>query len=55
MKGKAKDEASEVRVEGLRDYVLAQVNELAKPFGRDQEPQFVKGRDAENYLLTRGE
>ena len=44
-----------MRTEGLRDYVLAQVKEMAKPFGRDQEPQFVKGRDAENYLLTRGE
>jgi hypothetical protein len=55
VKGKAKDKAGEVRVESLRDNVLAQVKELAKPFGHDQEPQFVKGRDPENYLLTRGE
>jgi hypothetical protein len=34
---------------------LNQVAELAKPLGHEQEPQFVKGRDAENYLLARGE
>jgi hypothetical protein len=33
----------------------ARVGELAKPMGFEQEPQFVKGRDAENYLLSRGE
>ncbi len=53
--GKAKDKAGEVRAESLRDYVRARVGELAKPLGFEQEPQFVKGRDAENYLLSRGE
>ena len=55
VKGKAKDKAGEVRAESLRDYVRARVAELARPLGHDQEPQFVKGRDAENYLLSRGE
>ena len=55
VKGKAKDKAGEVRAESLRDYVRARVGELARPLGREQEPQFVKGRDAENYLLSRGE
>ncbi len=53
VKGAAKDKAGEIRAEGLRDYVLARVKELAKPFGRDQEPQFVKGRDAQDYVLAR--
>jgi WD40 repeat protein len=51
--GKAKNKAGEVRVETLRDYVRARVHELAKPFGRDQEVQFVKGRDAQDYMLAR--
>ncbi len=51
--GKAKDKAGEVRAESLRDYVRARVRELAKPFGRDQEVQFVKGRDAQDYVLAR--
>ncbi len=53
IKGAAKDKAGEVRAESLRDYVRARVHELATPLGFDQEPQFVKGRDAENYLLAR--
>jgi uncharacterized caspase-like protein len=51
--GKAKNKAGEVRVETLRDYVRARVHELAKPFGQDQEVQFVKGRDAQDYMLAR--
>jgi uncharacterized caspase-like protein len=53
--GAAKNKAGEVRAESLRDYVRTRVSELAKPMGFEQEPQFVKGRDAENYLLSRGE
>jgi len=51
--GKAKDKAGQVRVEGLRDYVRARVHELAKQLGSDQEPQFVEGRDAQDYVLAR--
>ena len=50
--GKAKNKAGEVRAELLRDYLRARVQELAKPFGRDQEVQFVKGRDAQDYVLV---
>ncbi len=53
IEGAAKDKAGEVRAESLHDYVRTRVHELAKPLGFDQEPQFVKGRDAENYLLAR--
>jgi hypothetical protein len=51
--GAAKDKAGEVRAESLRDYVQARVKVLAKQFGFVQEPQFVKGRDAQDYVLTR--
>ncbi len=51
--GKAKNKNGEVRAEGLRDYVRARVRELAKPFGHDQDVQFVEGRDAQDYLLAR--
>jgi WD40 repeat protein len=53
VKGAAKDKAGEVRAESLRDYVRARVRELAKPLGSEQEPQFVKGRDAQDYVLAR--
>ncbi len=52
VKGAAKDKAGEVRVDGLRDYVRARVRELARPLGSEQEPQFVKGRDAQDYVLA---
>jgi len=53
VKGAAKDKAGEVRAESLRDYVQARVRALAKPLGFEQEPQFVKGRDAQDYVLAR--
>ena len=53
VEGAAKDKSGDIRAESLRDYVRTRVRELAKPLGFDQEPQFVKGRDAENYLLAR--
>jgi hypothetical protein len=33
--------------------VRARVHELAKQLGSDQEPQFVEGRDAQDYVLAR--
>jgi hypothetical protein len=42
-----------VHAESLRDYVRARVKELARPLGSEQEPQFVKGRDAQDYVLER--
>ncbi len=53
VKGAAKNKTGEIRAEGLRDYVLARVRELAKPLGFEQDPQFVEGRDAQNYVLAR--
>lgn len=36
----------------LNEYLQKRVPELAKPFQRDQNPQFFKGRDAEVYTLA---
>jgi uncharacterized caspase-like protein len=48
----AKD--GEVRVEALRDYVRDRVKTLTAELRKaSQEPQFYRGRDAENYLLAR--
>ena len=53
--GAAKDKTGEVRAEGLRDFVRRRVQELAKPLKQEQEPQYFRGRDAENSLLVRGQ
>jgi WD40 repeat protein len=37
----------------LADYTLKRVGELAKALNGEQEPQYFKGRDAEDYLLVR--
>jgi WD40 repeat protein len=37
----------------LADYVIKRVDALAKALNRDQEPQYFKGRDAEDYMLAR--
>lgn len=37
----------------LRDFLVARVRELARTLGGDQEPQYFRGRDADDYLLTR--
>ncbi|MGO9473359.1 MAG: PDZ domain-containing protein [Rhodomicrobium sp.] len=36
----------------LNAYVQARVRELAKAIGKEQDPQFFKGRDAEDYTLA---
>jgi hypothetical protein len=33
--------------------VIKRVDALAKALNRDQEPQYFKGRDAEDYMLAR--
>lgn len=38
----------------LRDFLVARVGELAKPLNHAQEPQYFRGRDAEDYVLARG-
>jgi len=53
MQGKAKAARGEVRAESLRAYLSARVKALAIQFNRPaQDPQFYRGRDAENYLLA---
>ena len=37
----------------LADYVSKRVDELARVMNARQEPQYFKGRDAEDYVLTR--
>jgi hypothetical protein len=37
----------------LADYVVKRVDQLAKSLKGEQEPQYFKGRDAEDYVLAR--
>ena len=52
--GGAADSTKSGRVDTvqLNGYLQARVPELAKPFQREQNPQFFKGRDAEVYPLA---
>jgi uncharacterized caspase-like protein len=43
----------EISTKELADYVIARVEELAKAQKAEQEPQYFKGRDAEDYVLVR--
>ena len=36
----------------LRDFLVSRVRELARPLNHDQEPQYFRGRDADNYVLV---
>ena len=49
-KGTAKRELS---TKELAEYVVKRVEELAKALRGEQEPQYFKGRDAEDYVLAR--
>jgi len=51
--GGARDGAGEVRADGLRDFVKGRVAGLAAKLAREQEPQYFRARDAENYVLAR--
>ena len=53
MNGGARDGAGEVWADGLRDFVKARVGALAAKFEREQEPQYFRARDAENFVLAR--
>ena len=50
--GAAKNSAGEVKTESLRDFLGKRVPEMAKTLKRDQEPQYFRGRDAQDYLLA---
>jgi WD40 repeat protein len=43
----------QISTKDLADYVIKRVEELAKAQKQDQEPQYFKGRDAEDYVLAR--
>jgi hypothetical protein len=46
-------ERREITTQSLADYVIKRVKELAKAQKAEQEPQYIKGRDAEDYVLAR--
>ncbi len=54
LNGAAKSAAGEVKTEGLRDFLSKRVPEMAKAQKREQEPQYFRGRDAQDYLLAVG-
>jgi Caspase domain/WD domain, G-beta repeat len=43
----------EISTKGLADYVIKRVKQLAKALDGEQEPQYFKGRDTEDYVLAR--
>ena len=51
--GGARDKVGDVRAEGLRDFLRDRVRELAAKLNQDQEPQYFRARDADNYVLAR--
>ena len=55
VEGKAKNSAGEIRAKSLHEYMQKRVRELAMKLKKDQEPQFFRGRDAEDYVLARGQ
>jgi hypothetical protein len=47
------DHKNMIRTKQLYDFVVKRVDALAKDFHMQQEPQYFKGRDAEDYVLAR--
>ena len=43
----------QVSTKDLAEYVTRRVSFLAKSLGTEQEPQFFRGRDAEDYVVVR--
>lgn len=53
LEGKGGVEARrQISTKELADYVVKRVDELAKTLQGEQEPQYFKGRDAEDYVLA---
>jgi hypothetical protein len=51
--GKAsRGDARQITTKDLAEYVAARVGELAKEIHREQEPQYFKSRDAEDFVLA---
>jgi len=42
----------QISTKELADYVIKRVDELANAQGDSQEPQYFRGRDAEDYVLA---
>jgi hypothetical protein len=42
----------QISTKELADYVIKRVEELAKAQKAEQEPQYFKGRDADDYVLA---
>ena len=54
LQGKADTGAKrQISTKELANYVLKRVDELAKSLKGEQEPQYFKGRDAEDYVLSK--
>jgi uncharacterized caspase-like protein len=51
--GAAKTPSGDVKTESLRDFLAKRVAEMAKQLKREQEPQYFRGRDAQDYVLAR--
>ena len=51
--GAAKTPSGDVKTESLRDFLTKRVREMAKQLKREQEPQYFRGRDAQDYVLAR--
>ena len=44
----------EITTKGLAEFIIKRVDELAKGMiGKKQDPQYFRGRDAEDYVLAR--
>jgi WD40 repeat protein len=52
LSGKGTQGSRQVSTKELADYVIKRVEQLAKAQNEEQEPQYFRGRDAEDYVLA---
>lgn len=50
--GAARTSSGDIKVESLRDFLAKRVPEMAKEMNREQDPQYFRGRDAQNYVFA---
>jgi uncharacterized caspase-like protein len=53
MNGAARAPAGDVKTESLRNFLATRVSALAKQLKHEQDPQYFRGRDAQDYVLAR--